>query len=223
MYKKWDEVTIRVANLTQKRKMFQKGQAEVENACIASIIYYHLTVVSCPICWLTKLEHLFFHFLWKGHIPLVRHSIYYHQLLNGGLSMPWLLMHRHALRLLRLQRFCDGEQVWLVFVRHDFLQLISLTELQSWIRLKPRKGTWHIECYQVLTALHKVGNAVASSSTLTFYRGLLEGKCDDILGRILGVNEDQLTNLFWRTFRSRPIDNFQRSLAVITRCTACSG
>ncbi len=55
----WEEVTIRVAILTQKwddRKLSLKGRAEVANTYIAPVVYYRLTVVPCPKTILTKLE-----------------------------------------------------------------------------------------------------------------------------------------------------------------------
>jgi hypothetical protein len=214
--KNWGEVTSRVAHLTQKwaeRKLSLKGRAEVANAYIASVIYYRLTVVPCPPPWLTKLERLLFRFLWKGRVPLVRRSICCQHPLRGGLGMPWLMMRRHALRLRHLQRFLDGDQVWSPFVRRVFPQLVSLTELQSWIRRRPRLGAWHLECRQALTALCQSGNADGGSSTMEFYRGLVEGKSDDVLGETLGVDGKKLAALYRRTFGPGPMDNFQKSLA----------
>ncbi len=141
--KNWDEVTSRVASLTQKwaeRKLSLKGWAEVANTYIASIIIYRLTVVPCPSPRLTRLERLLFRFLWKGRVPLVRRSICCQHPLKGGLGMRWLLMRRHALRLRHLKRFLDGEQVWSPFVRHVFPRLVSLMELQSWVERRLRLG-----------------------------------------------------------------------------------
>lgn len=122
------------------------------------------------------------------------------------------MMCRHMLRLQPLKHFLDGEQVWPLFMRHSFPQLISLTALQSCIRCRPKRGAWHLECCQVLMALYKVGNAASSSSTLAFCRRLVEGECNNVLKEILDVNKDQLIGLFWITFKPGPIDNFQKSL-----------
>ena len=142
--------------------------------------------------------------------------------------MPSLMLRRHALRLMHLQHFLDhlnddddedgdGGPVWAPFVRHVFPQLVSLSELQSWVKRRPRLGAWHLECCQALTALYKLDDAAlvgGGKTTLAFYRGLVEGMSDDALGTTLGVDEDYLSRLFCRTFRSRGImDNFQMSLA----------
>lgn len=82
----------------------------------------------------------------------------------------------------------------------DILELVSLTKMQSWINCKPRKDAWHIECHQALSALHHAGNAVASSSTLTLYSGLVEGKYDDVFTEALDVDENQRTDLFRKSF-----------------------
>ncbi len=212
----WDEVTSKVASLTQKwaeRKLSLKGRAEVANTYIASIIIYRLTVVPCPSPRLTRLERLLFRFLWKGRVPLVRRSICCQHPLKGGLGMPWLLMRRHALRLRHLKLFLDGEQVWSPFVRHVFPRLVSLMELQSWVKRRPRLGAWHLECCQALTALYQSSNTVSVASTQTLYRGLVLGKRDDVLGETLGADESELAGLFRRTFGPGTMDNFQKSLA----------
>jgi hypothetical protein len=212
----WDEVTSKVVSLTQKwagRKLSLKGRAEVANVYIASVIYYRLTVVPCPSSRLTRLERLLFRFLWGGRVPLVRRSICCQHPLRGGLGMPWLLMRRHALRLRHLQIFLQDEQVWSPFVRRVFPQLVSLTELQTWVKRRPRLGAWHLECCQALTALYQSGNAIGGSSTLAFYRGLVAGKSDDVLGETLGIDEEELAGLFRRTFSPGTMDNFQKSLA----------
>jgi hypothetical protein len=195
------------------RKLSLKGRAEVANAYIASVIYYRLTVVPCPFAWLAKLERLLFRFLWKGRVPLVRRSICCQHPLSGGLGMPWLRMRRHALRLRHLRQYLDGDRVWSPFVKRDFPQLVSLTELQSWIRRRPRLGAWHLECRQALTALHQSGNVDDGSSTMEFYRGLVVGKSDDVLGETLGIDGEKLAALYRRTFGPGPMDNFQKSLA----------
>ncbi|MCP3653585.1 MAG: zinc-binding domain-containing protein [Herbaspirillum sp.] len=222
-----EEVEIRVAILIQKwaeRKLSLKGRAEVANTYIASVVYYRLTVVPCPKIILTKLERMLFRFLWKGQVPMVRKSICCQLPLRGGLGMPSMLIRRHALRLAHLQSFLrqsgsdddedDVESIaWAPFVRHVFPQLVSLKELQSWVKRRPRLGAWHLECCQALTALYKLGHEVDGSSTLAFYRGLVEGMSDDGLGAILGVDANSLSALFRRTFRSGTMDNFQKSLA----------
>lgn len=50
-------------------------------------------------------------------------------------------------------------------------------------------------------------------STKAFYSGLIKGRCDDDFGEILGMDEEYLDRFFRFTFRSRPMDNFQRSPA----------
>lgn len=70
------------------------------------------------------------------------------------------------------------------------------------------RSTWHLHCQQALTALHQAGNAVSDSSILTFYRGLEDGKYDNILRETLSVNKDKLTGLFWRALGTGPMDNF---------------
>ena len=226
--KNWDEAACRVANLTQKwaeRKLSLKGRAEVANAYIASVVYYRLTVVPCPKTHLTRLERMLFRFLWKGQVPLVRKSICHQHPLRGGLEIPTLMMRRHALRLTHLQNYLNGDgnnddesenegaPVWAPFERHVFPQLVSLSELQSWVKCRPRLGAWHLECCQALTTLYKLDHAVVGKTTPAFYRGLVEGMSDDGLGETLGVDEGCLSGLFWRTFRSGIMDNFQKSLA----------
>ena len=130
--------------------------------------------------------------------------------------MPWLMMRRHALRLRHLWLYLekDGEQVWSPFVRHAFPELISWTELQSWVKKRPRRGEWHRECRVALQQLCRPGSHLTGcNTTKAFYRGLVEGRYDDDLGANLGVDEDYLTRLFQTTFGPGPMDNHQRSLA----------
>lgn len=48
---------------------------------------------------------------------------------------------------------------------------------------------------------------------MEFYRRIVEGKSDNTLWEVLGVEEDQLAGLFWMTFEPETMDNFQKSLA----------
>ncbi|GAB1597330.1 hypothetical protein Ahia01_000009400 [Argonauta hians] len=213
----WDEVTSRVANLIQKwngRKLSLKGRAEVVKVYIAPAIYYRLALVPCPKNRLNELERVLFKFLWNGRKPLVRRSICCQDPLNGGLGMPWLLLRKHAQRLRHLQRFLSGEQVWSPFTRHAFPQLVSLVELQSWLKQRPSFGEWHTECREALRLFCRTGNAVGGDPpTSVYYKGLVRHMSDDDLGERLGVSELQLSGLFRRTFGPGPMDNFQRSLA----------
>lgn len=60
------------------------------------------------------------------------------------------------LRLCHLKRFLDGERVWA-----PFLKFVSLMELQSWVKKKPRLGARHdnLECRKVLATLFQSGNS----------------------------------------------------------------
>lgn len=55
--------------------------------------------------------------------------------------------------------------------------------------------------------------AGGEGTTSAYYRGLVEGKCDNGLKETLGFNACQLANLHRRTFSPGSMDNFQRSLA----------
>lgn len=46
-----------------------------------------------------------------------------------------------------------------------------------------------------------------------FYKGLVEGRNDNDLGKNLAVDDEYLTSLFKTTFGSGPMDKHQRSLA----------
>lgn len=96
-------------------------------------------------------------------------------------------------RLWHLQRFMSGEQVWTNFIRHDFLQIVCLVELQYWIRREPRKGC------QVITSLRQALSAVPDSSTLEFYGGLVEGRCYDRINRPVCIG-----NILAGTYRYIP-------------------
>ncbi|GAB1599396.1 hypothetical protein Ahia01_000216800, partial [Argonauta hians] len=157
-----------------------------------------------------------FHFLWEGRSPMVRRPICCQPPLAGGLGMPWVLYRKHAMRLRHLHLYLQGPKVWSPFVRRTFPELVSLTEVQSWIKRRPRLGVWHTECRQALTSLAAIcrtGNALSGSSTSFFYRELVQIGNNDVLGETLTVDDDQLAGLFRRTFGPGPMDNFQRSLA----------
>lgn len=176
-------VMSRVANLIKwaKSKLSLKDWAKVVNAFMASIIYYHLIVMPHSSLCQTKLEHTPFYFLWKGYVLLIKCAICCQHLLNGELHMLWLLMQWHVLRLWHFQCFFDSEWMWSLFIRWDFIQLISLTGQQSWIKHRPRLGTWHLGCYQMFIALCQSGNTFGRSFTLVFYRGFVVSKYNNIL------------------------------------------
>lgn len=48
--------------------------------------------------------------------------------------------------------------------------------------------------------LFQLNNAVDGNST---HRELVAGKCDDVLGEIPEINENELAGQFWRTSRNR--------------------
>lgn len=56
-------------------------------------------------------------------------------------------------------------------------------------------------------------NASSGGSFSSFYRGLIERKCDDFLGVTLGLDDTQLSGLFRMTFGTGPLEDFQNSLA----------
>lgn len=56
----WDEITNRMVSLSKR-----KGRVVVANTCIASVIYYSLTVVPCPDDLVTIMEHKILRFLWN--------------------------------------------------------------------------------------------------------------------------------------------------------------
>lgn len=64
-----------------ERRLSLKSQAEVLD--VGSVIYYHITILPCPSSYLAKLEHLPFHFFWKGWIAMVRCSICCEHKMNG--------------------------------------------------------------------------------------------------------------------------------------------
>lgn len=181
---------------------------------IASVIYYHLTIVPCSSLYMVKLEHFLFCLLWKGWTLLVRCSICCQHSMNSGLGMQWLLISKHAPRLQHIQCSLDsGEQKWLLFIRLTLPQLTSLSELQSQMKCRPKLGSWHLESGQALRILSQSSKAVRVSSTMALYRGLVVKGNNDILGEILGVDEFQLASLFQRTLSWGLWGNFQKPLA----------
>lgn len=179
-------MTIRVANLTQKRvqeKLSLIGLVEVENIYIASVIYYRLTVFFSSASWLTKRERFLLDFLWRGRV---------------GLDILWLMMHKHALRLQYIQHFINGDEVWLPFIKQDFPQLVSLTELQSWIERRPWVlGSWSIGKCPSLLLVGQRGRWKFHFGVLWRFNG---EKNDDGFGETLDVGRDQLTSLFRRAY-----------------------
>lgn len=127
--------------------------------------------------------------------------------------MQRLMMRKHVLSLRHLQHFLNGQQVWSPFVKWDFSQFVSLMEQQYWFKYRPRKGTWHLECRQALTAFCQSSIVVGGSCVKEFYRRILTDKSDNDPGGILGVERDQLTDIFRGPFGPEPMDNFQKSLA----------
>lgn len=130
-----------------------------------------------------------------------------------------LMIWPHAFELLYLQKYLNhcnenkGELVCASFVQRVFLQHISLTELQSWVKRRPRLDAWHLECCQVLTALHQLPKTISVKTTQDFYRELVEGQRDDGQGMKLGIKKNSVCSLFQRTFRFTIKDNFQNSSA----------
>lgn len=55
-----------------RRKLSLKGQTEVPNVYIASVVYYRLTLVTCPKKTQGTLEDLLFPFLWKSQGQAIR-------------------------------------------------------------------------------------------------------------------------------------------------------
>lgn len=155
--------------------MSLKGRAEMVNAYIMSAIIYRLTIVSCPSYCLIRLEHILFIFMWKGCCSSGQVVGLLSTPSLDGLGMPWLLMHRHRLRLHHLQCFLEGKPEWAQFMRPVFLQLVSLMELQCSIKGRPRLGAWHLEHYWVLTVLFQPGNRIGGCSSLVMYSGLVIG------------------------------------------------
>lgn len=77
-------------------------------------------------------------------------------------------------------------------------------------------ATWKpsLEYRQVLTVLYKLVNRISVYSTLDIYRDFVVAMYDDVLGATLGIDEDELTSLFWKTFRSKIVmHNLQMSSA----------
>lgn len=108
-----------------------------------------LAVIPCPKKTATRLKCLLLWSLWKGQVLLLRKSIYCQHPQHGGFGMPSLMMQHHSLRLLHLQKHLNhcndvnenkGELIWGIF-----LQLISLRELPSWVKCRPRLGIWHLD------------------------------------------------------------------------------
>lgn len=123
--------------------------------------------------------------------------------LRGGLSMSWLRIRWY------LRQYPNGEQMWWPFVESAFSQLVSLTEIQSWIRCRPRQGAWLLQYLQSITALGQSGNVVGGTSTLGFYRWLMEVKCNDVLGEVLVVTGSQLAGVYQITFLSKTMNSFR--------------
>lgn len=89
--------------------------------------------------------------------------------------------------------------MWSAFIKYNIPQPSLCLSINPGLGM--RRGTWNLEYYQALIASCKSGNAVSAISTLVYYRALREEKCDNVLRETLGVNEDQVTGPFLRTFR----------------------
>lgn len=63
-------------------------------------------------------------------------------------AFPVAAMRTCILRLHHLQKLLNSDHVLESFVRYVFLEFISLMELQSWVKERPRVGVWHRECRQ---------------------------------------------------------------------------
>lgn len=65
----------------------------------------------------------------------------------------------------------------------------------------------------MLQLLSSATGAGKISTSINFYKGLIEVTSDNSLGvGDLGFNKDQLTDLFRMTFGPKYLDNFQKSL-----------
>lgn len=60
----------------------------------------------------------------------------------------------------------DSEHEWALSVKLAFLQLVSLTELQSWVKKRRRVGAWIISYHQALTTPYQSGNGIGGRSAL---------------------------------------------------------
>lgn len=132
--------------------------------------------------------------------------------LKVGIGTLWLLMHRQGLTLRYQWLYSDGGQVWSPFVKLILPRFTNFGELEPWIK----RRSW-LE-YGKPSAIRRSCSSHTSSAsirsyTLFFYRGLVKGKCNDVLVETLGFDDIQLTHLFRRTFGSGPLDNFQKFLA----------
>lgn len=122
----WSEVLSKMALLTQtwSAQLSLKGRTKIANVFIASIITYHLAVVSYSHLWLNKLERMLFCFLWIGRGPLVGRSICCQN------AKRWVrdAVTKNALRFRHRWLYLDGEQVWTSFVK----QIFPRFTLQNW-------------------------------------------------------------------------------------------
>lgn len=130
-----------VASLTLKwaeRKLSLKGQVEVVNAYVASIIY-HLT------CDKTRFQRS------SGH-SIIR-------IRSAGLGIAWILMHRHALRLRHLLLLCASS-------RCCSLQKMA-TSLATWADMHSNKAlVYHRVTHLQLSATGAVWMKCFCSRTL---------------------------------------------------------
>lgn len=150
------------------------------------MIISRLTIVLALLCLVAKQDrNIAFLHVGNGQGPLMMRSICCQQLLQGEVAMSWLLIHRHALRLSYLRLYLDGERMWSPLVR---LTLPKFTSFVSWNRgliidLSSERGRLNVG--RLSRFFSRTGNAGSDGSTFLFYRGLVETKCDNILGETL--------------------------------------
>lgn len=125
---------------------------------IIPVIIYHLTVVLYSDSWLSEMEQLLFHSLWKCKFPLVNGCICCQQTLKRGLEVLWLMMRRHAPRLRNLWLYLNGERVWSPFVKLISPRFTSFGDLGPWMKRWPKAGAWQAKSRHAVELLCGIGN-----------------------------------------------------------------
>lgn len=95
----------------------------------------------------------------------------------------------------------------------DFQELFYIG---SWVKSRPIQVHWDLN--RIIVRSSNVSNMIVS---MDFYRWSVEVKSNDRLGEAIGFNEDKLTELFRKTFESKYLDNFQKTLAWQYYRSAC--
>lgn len=158
----------------------------------------------------------------EGQLPYVEEAIRRccQNPLKCGLGIFWLKMRKFELRLRHLQLYVD--EVYVVTERRvsspsaDILYRLDKKETQA--------GVLELEFRQVLELLSRAGNTSNMSSTTGSYRKLMEFMSDEVLREVLDHNENQLINLFRRTFEPAYLNNNQKppSLTKFSLDITCS-